>query len=52
MSKLNNWNLYNDGLSELAEKEFIELPVIPKNCIHNAHMFYIKVKIWKLEQNY
>ena len=42
--RLNNWNLYNDGLSELAEKEFIELPVIPKNCIHNAHMFYIKVK--------
>jgi dTDP-4-amino-4,6-dideoxygalactose transaminase len=22
----------------------IELPTIPNNCIHNAHMFYIKVK--------
>ncbi len=22
----------------------MELPVIPKDCVHNAHMFYIKAK--------
>lgn len=43
-SRLVNWKLYNDGLLELGEKGFIELPFIPKECTHNAHMFYIKTK--------
>lgn len=38
------WNLYNDGLKELASKNIIELPYIPEECEHNAHMFYIKCK--------
>ena len=25
-------------------REGVELPNIPKDCIHNAHMFYIKCK--------
>jgi len=43
-SRLMSWKLYNDGLKNLEEKGFIELPFIPKECTHNAHMFYIKVK--------
>jgi dTDP-4-amino-4,6-dideoxygalactose transaminase len=43
-NRLNSWNSYNEGLRELKEKGLIELPTIPDNCIHNAHMFYIKVK--------
>jgi dTDP-4-amino-4,6-dideoxygalactose transaminase len=39
-----SWSLYFNGLKMLQEKGFLELPVIPKECIHNAHMFYIKVK--------
>lgn len=45
--KINNkrlllWNRYYEALSSLQGK--IQLPVIPDNCIHNAHMFYIKTK--------
>jgi len=36
------WSMYYNSLSPLAEKGMIKLPVIPDNCIHNAHMFYIK----------
>lgn len=42
--RLEMWNCYYDGLKDLAEKEYIELPYIPEECEHNAHMFYIKVK--------
>ncbi len=42
--RMNSWHLYYDGLRELAQKGQIELPTVPENCIHNAHMFYIKAK--------
>jgi dTDP-4-amino-4,6-dideoxygalactose transaminase len=42
--RINSWSLYYDGLKGLEEKGYITLPTIPKDCIHNAHMFYIKVK--------
>ena len=38
------WNQYYQGLKDLSDKEKIELPYIPKECKHNAHMFYIKAK--------
>lgn len=43
-NRMNSWRLYYDGLKGLAQKGSIELPVVPENCIHNAHMFYIKTK--------
>lgn len=43
-NRLSTWQRYYDGLKELEEKGFIELPKIPSECIHNAHIFYIKVK--------
>lgn len=42
--RMNSWHLYYDGLRELARKGQMELPTVPENCIHNAHMFYIKAK--------
>lgn len=42
--RMNSWNAYYEQLSELEEKGRLELPVIPKGCEHNAHMFYIKTK--------
>ena len=42
--RLNSWKRYYAGLKELKDKGFIELPTISEDCIHNAHMFYIKVK--------
>lgn len=38
------WNRYYENLAPLKEAGKIELPVIPEGCVHNAHMFYIKVK--------
>lgn len=42
--RLKLWDLYFNLLTNLREKELIELPFIPENCIHNAHMFYIKLE--------
>ncbi len=42
--RLASWQLYYNGLEELKNKGLIELPVIPNECVHNAHMFYIKLK--------
>jgi len=42
--RLNSWNIYYDGLKELEKNKDLILPTIPDNCIHNAHMFYLKVK--------
>lgn len=38
------WNLYKERLTKLAEMGLIDLPYIPSECKHNAHMFYIKLK--------
>lgn len=43
-NRLASWNSYYEQLSELAADGKIELPVIPEECKHNAHMFYIKAK--------
>ena len=40
-SRLHCWNLYYENLKSIKQ---IELPYIPKECKHNAHMFYIKTK--------
>lgn len=42
--RMDSWNKYYNGLSNLQEKGYISLPYIPEECEHNAHMFYIKVK--------
>lgn len=43
-NRLITWRRYYSELSYLNENEKIKLPVIPDGCVHNAHMFYIKLK--------
>lgn len=43
-NRMESWNCYYEGLQELSRKGYIELPIVPKECKHNAHMFYIKTK--------
>lgn len=43
-NRLKSWNLYNELLKPIEKKGILELPYIPKECSHNAHMYYIKVK--------
>ena len=42
--RLASWDYYHDALLPLARREQIELPFIPEECTHNAHMFYIKAR--------
>ena len=41
--RLKIWEYYYQALRKLQEENIISLPIIPENCEHNAHMFYIKV---------
>ena len=47
-SRLATWNSYYKALINLEKLGLIDLPSVPDNCEHNAHMFYIKLK--NLEQ--
>lgn len=38
------WDNYYQALAPLAKSGRIELPVIPEGCVHNAHMFYLKLR--------
>ncbi len=42
--RMNTWNYYDKALKKLEESGRIERPVIPDDCVHNAHMYYIKAK--------
>lgn len=42
--RMNSWNKYYEAFKDLADAGKIELPTIPEECEHNAHMFYIKCK--------
>jgi len=42
--RLRVWNQYKEELTVLQEEGVIELPTVPEDCVHNAHMFYIKAK--------
>lgn len=41
-ARMKVWNRYYEAFKYLRDK--IELPVVPEDCVHNAHMFYIKCK--------
>jgi len=43
-NRLESWNRYREAFEKIAKDGKIELPQIPEECVHNAHMFYIKLK--------
>lgn len=43
-NRLAIWNRYYKELNCLYEDGLIDLPTIPPECEHNAHMFYIKLR--------
>ena len=43
-SRIKIWNKYFNEFKQLSEKGLFEIPFIPNECVHNAHMFYIKCK--------
>lgn len=38
------YNYYHENLAELAHDGKIEQPFVPDDCVHNAHMYYLKVR--------
>ena len=42
--RLATWHAYYEAFEPLAEAGKVELPVVPEGCVHNAHMFYLKVR--------
>lgn len=48
--RLSLWNRYYKALAILQTKGYIELPEVPEDCQHNAHMFYVKVADIKVRE--
>lgn len=42
-NRLESWNAYMDGLKKYEDGGYIELPGVPADCVHNAHLFRIKL---------
>lgn len=42
--RLQSWSYYFSAFKPLVKDGGVELPFIPKDCVHNAHMFYLKVR--------
>ena len=43
-NRMATWNAYPDAFRPLAAAGKVELPTIPADCVHNAHMFYLKCR--------
>lgn len=43
-NRLETYNAYREAFKPLAESGRIELQTVPDGCVHNAHIFYIKLK--------
>lgn len=41
-NRMDTWNRYNEAFQDLKKSGKVDLPYVPDNCVHNAHMFYIK----------
>ncbi|WON77099.1 dTDP-4-amino-4,6-dideoxygalactose transaminase [Serratia sp. UGAL515B_01] len=42
--RLELWQNYYDAFKPLSDAGQVTLPMIPADCVHNAHMFYVKLK--------
>ena len=43
-SRRERWAEYHELLKPLEEAGKLELPTVPEGCVHNAHMYYVKLK--------
>ena len=51
-NRLATWNAYFNAFKPLEDAGIISLPTIPEECVHNAHMFYLKTKDLKTRQEF
>lgn len=43
-NRLAIWNAYAEAFAPFAASGRIEVPTVPEGCVHNAHMYYIKLR--------
>ncbi len=43
-NRIGTWKRYYEAFKPLEAKGKVEIPFIPEGCVHNAHMFYIKLR--------
>ena len=43
-NRLAIWNTYAEAFAPLAASGRVEVPTIPAGCVHNAHMYYLKLR--------
>ncbi len=43
-TRIARWNQYYELLTPLRDRELVELPHVPDECVHNGHMFYLKCR--------
>ena len=41
--RLASWNTYYEAFAPLEQAGKVELPALPEGCVHNAHMFWLKL---------
>lgn len=39
--RLSSWAFYHDSLKDAEDKGLLRRPIIPWNCKHNAHLYYV-----------
>lgn len=42
--RLASWNAYHEAFAPLEQAGKLELPALPEGCVHNAHMFWLKLR--------
>ncbi|MBE5024001.1 dTDP-4-amino-4,6-dideoxygalactose transaminase [Olsenella sp. DSM 107455] len=42
--RLSTWDAYHEAFLPLAKRGLVDLPTVPAECAHNAHMFYLKCR--------
>lgn len=45
------WDRYHEAFADLEEKQLCRRPVIPKECRHNAHMYYLLLPTSDIRNN-
>lgn len=42
--RMHTWNAYHEAFKKYADEGRIDVPTIPEGIVHNAHMYYIKLR--------
>lgn len=50
-ARLSIWNKYHNAFEHLEKKGLLKRPFIPEECVHNAHMYYLKVDNLQIRSN-